>query len=351
MRKVAVLLLAICIVAASVSGCSPKDTETMIQADTCLEQRDYENAVLLYDQAIEEGKQLQACYRGKGIALMGQMEYESAAEVFHKALESATFTEKNLYRDHMEDDIRKYLASCYIHSGRYEDAILIYNALLDKDEENPVLHMERGTAKAASGDLDSAKTDFDRAINLDRKNYDMILEIAQTLEKYGGKKIGMKYFSGVKPDDPNIDPILRGKILYYLENYKGAVDLLGPYTAEDEQAALTACRCQIALGDLEAALGVVKSFGSKASGSPELLSLKGSILMKQKEYAEAVRVYEKAVKAAEGTGELQTALFNRIVAYEYAGEFEKAKKLLARYLKQYTGDKEAKREYRFLKTR
>ena len=63
MRKIAVLFLTICMVAASVSGCSPKETETMAQAEACLGQGDYENAVLMYDQAIEEGKQLQACYR------------------------------------------------------------------------------------------------------------------------------------------------------------------------------------------------------------------------------------------------------------------------------------------------
>ena len=56
--------------------------------------------------------------------------------------------------------------------------------------------------------------------------------------------------------------------------------------------------------------------------------------MKQRNYEKAVKVYERAVKAAQGTAELQTALYNRIVAYEYAGDFEKAQKLLARYLKQ-----------------
>ena len=351
MKKYAFLLLTIWFTAAALTGCSPKDTQTMAQAANCLELGDYENAVLLYDQAIEEGKQLQACYRGKGIALMGQMEYENAAELFRKALDSATFTEKHLYRDHMEDDIRKYLASCCIHSGKFEDAVLIYDALIEKDDDNPVLYMERGTAKAATGDLETAKPDFDKAINLDRKNYDMILEIAQTLEKYGGKKIGMKYFSGVSAGDQNIDPILRGKILYYLEDYKNAYDLLSQFAADDEQAALIACRCQIALGNLEGARDVISGFGSKTDSSPELLSLLGSILMKQKKYDSAVRVYERAVKAAQGTTELQTALFNRIVAYEYSGNFEKARKLLERYLKQYTGDKAAKREMRFLKTR
>ena len=351
MKKYAVLLLTICIVGTAVTGCSPKNTETMAQAEACLGLGDYENAVLLYDQAIEEGKQLQACSRGKGIALMGQMEYENAAETFRKALDSPTFIEKHLYRDHMEDDIRKYLASCYIHNKRFEDAILIYDALIEKDDDNTVLYMERGTAKAASGDLTTAKTDFDKAINLDRKNYDMILEIAQTLEKYGGKKIGMKYFSGITAEGANIDPVLKGKILYYLEDYDGAFGLLSSYAADDEQAALIACRCQIALGNYDAAKDVVNSFGSKSDSSPELMDLLGSIYMKQKNYESAVRVYERAVKAAQGTSEQQTALYNRIVAYEYSGNFEKARKLLERYLKQYSGDAEAKRELRFLKTR
>jgi hypothetical protein len=48
---------------------------------------------------------------------------------------------------------------------------------------------------------------------------------------------------------------------------------------------------------------------------------------------------------------MQNTLYNRIVAYEYAGEFEKARDLLTEYLKQYSGDEEAKREMKFLKTR
>ena len=42
------------------SGCSPKDTQTMAQAAAVLDQGDYDTALALYDAAIEEGKQLQA---------------------------------------------------------------------------------------------------------------------------------------------------------------------------------------------------------------------------------------------------------------------------------------------------
>ena len=351
MKKIIVLLLSICMAACALSGCSPTNTETMDSAQAALEEGDYENAAALYQAAIDEGKQLQACYRGKGIALMGKMEYTAAEEAFNKALESGTFIEEKIYRDGMADDIRRYLASCYIHSGEPEKAILVYNALIDRDDSSISLYTERGTAKAAAGDLEGAKADFDKAINMDRGNYALILNIAQTLEKYGGKSIGEGYLAGAGSADSGMDPVLKGRILYFMEDYEGAVDLLGQYAAADETAALTVCKCYIALGDTEAAKGVIDSFGSKVDTSVELLSLLGSILMKQGSYSEAVEVYERAVNAARGTGELQNALYNRVVAYEYAGDFEKANELLAEYLQQYSGDEDARRELRFLKTR
>ena len=147
--------------AAALCSCSPTNTETMSNAQKALEEGDFENAAALYQAAIDEGKQLQACYRGKGIALMGRMEYENAVEAFNKALESATFIEEKIYRDGMEDDIRRYLASCYIHNGEPQQAILVYNALIEKNDSVISLYTERGTAKAAAGDLEGAKADFD----------------------------------------------------------------------------------------------------------------------------------------------------------------------------------------------
>ena len=351
MKKTIVLLLSVWLAACFLSGCSPKDTETMESARTALEEGDYENAADLYQAAIDEGKQLQACYRGKGIALMGKMEYKAAEEAFDKALESGTIIEKKIYRDGMEDDIRRYLASCYIHSGEPQKAILVYNALIERDDSSVTLFTERGTAKAAAGDLEGAKADFDKAINMERGNYERILNIAQTLAKYGGKSIGEGYLQGAASSNPGMDPVLKGRILYFLEDYQGAVDLLSQYAETDATAALTVCRCHIALGDTEAAKAVIETFGSEADTSVELLSLLGSIQMKQGNYAEAVEVYERAVEAAKGTSEQQNTLYNRIVAYEYAGDFTRAGELLAEYLQQYSGDEEARRELQFLKTR
>ena len=349
MKKVIAILLS-AFMAAALCSCSPTNTETMSNAQKALEEGDFESAAVLYQAAVDEGKQLQACYRGKGIALMGKMEYENAAEAFNKALESGTFIEEKIYRDGMEDDIRRYLASCYIHSGESQKAILVYNALIERNDSSISLYTERGTAKAAAGDLEGAKADFDKAINMDRGNYELILNIAQTLDQYGGRSIGEGYLAGAGSVE-GLDPVLRGRILYFLRDYQGAVDLLSSHAADDESAAMIVCRCYIALEDTEAAKGVIDSFGTKVDTSAELLDLLGSILMKQEKYSEAAEVYERAVNAAKEKGDLQVTLYNRIVAYEYAGDFEKARELLTDYLQQYSGDEDAKRELRFLKTR
>ena len=185
---------------------------------------------------------------------------------------------------------------------------------------------------------------------MDRGNYELILEIAQIMSRYGAKNVGEGYLAGAGSVE-GMDPVLKGKILYFLEDYKGAVNLLSQFAETDETAALIMCRCYIALDDTEAAKSVIDSFGSKADSSAVLLGLLGSILMKQHKFTEAVDVYERAVNAAKGTPDLQNTLYNRIVAYEYAGDFENARDLLTEYLKQYSGDEEAKREMRFLKTR
>ncbi|HAB93608.1 MAG TPA: hypothetical protein DCF49_02395 [Lachnospiraceae bacterium] len=350
--KKAAVFIASLLAAVSLWGCSPVATDTMQKADEALEKGDFDSASALYDAAIEEGKQLQACYRGKGIALMGKMEYKDAAEAFEKALESATFVEKNLYHDGMEDDIRRYLASCYIHKGEPEKAVLVYDALIKNDDENITLYMERGTAKAASGDLDSAKLDFDKAINMDRHNYQMILDIAQTFDKYGGREYGVGYLADVRADrEDTIDPVLKGRILYFLEDYEGAVNLLSSSAKTDEEAAMITCRCFMALKNMKSAREVLDSMGEKVERSPSLLNLSGNIYFRQKKFKKAAEVFEKAASVASGSTELQDILFNRAVAYEYAGDFAKAKELFTDYLKQYSGDKQAVRELKFLNTR
>lgn len=353
MKNAGKLILIMGILACVATGCSPKDTPTMQQAGSALEVGDYDSALALYNAAIEEGKQLQACYRGKGIALMGKMEYESAAQAFETALTSETFMEKNVYRDGMKDDINRFLASCYTRCGNGKSAVEIYDGLIEKDAEDPLLYMDRATAMAQMGMIDEAKADFDKAINLDRGNYERILEIAQILDSVGEKEIGIAYLADVPGmTSAEIDQVLQGRILYFMEEYQGAVDLLSNYRGADEEAVLILCRSYIALDNTKAATEVIEQYGDIAQSSPTLLGLLGSIRMKQEKYDEAAEAFEQGLRAAQaGTDEMRTLMYNRAVAYEYMGDFEKAKELFTSYLEQYSGDEDARHELEFLRTR
>lgn len=334
------------------SACSGKRSETMERAVRALEQTDYETAASLFDEVIGEGKDLQYAYRGKGIALMGMMEYAEAEEAFRTALDSEVWTDRFTYGDDLKKDIEQFLAVCCVRTGEYEEAIALYDTLIEEIGETPDLLTDRGTAKVGAGMITEAKLDFDRAINLNRTDYERILKIAQILDEGGAREIGTAYLSGVASlDSTQIDPVLKGEILYFLEDYAAAASLLEKAAASDENAALIRCKSFISMGDTEKALEVLDGFGSRIEGSPALLGLLGSVRMEQGRYEEALDAFTRGTLAAEGTPEQQALLFNQVVACEYLGDFSRARDLLAAYLEQYPGDEEAAREMQFLQTR
>lgn len=72
--------------------------------------------------------------------------------------------------------------------------------------------------------------------------------------------------------------------------------------------------------------------------------------MQMEDYEAALTAFQEGMKV-ENCPCMQSLRFNEIVAYEYLGEFEKAKVLMESYLLTYPDDEEAKREQEFLKTR
>jgi tetratricopeptide (TPR) repeat protein len=123
----------------------------MERAVRALEQTDYETAASLFDEVIGEGKDLQYAYRGKGIALMGMMEYAEAEEAFRTALDSEVWTDRFTYGDDLKKDIEQFLAVCCVRTGEYEEAIALYDTLIEEIGETPDLLTDRGTAKVGAG--------------------------------------------------------------------------------------------------------------------------------------------------------------------------------------------------------
>ena len=72
--------------------------------------------------------------------------------------------------------------------------------------------------------------------------------------------------------------------------------------------------------------------------------------MLKNDYEAALAAFQSGM-AIENSGLTQTLMYNEIVAYEYLGDFDKAKVLMRTYISSYPDDETAKRENDFLSTR
>ncbi len=336
------------------TGCSLlKPSESMDLGYRSLGENDYRKALEYFNDAITDGEKLEESWRGKGIALMGLARYDEAVTAFENALKNRTDLEEKIYDDSMEQDIRAYLAGACFKSGDTDRAVKIYTELLEESGENAALYTLRGTVYAQTGDENSARSDFNKAINLDRSNYDRLYEIAMILEESGMKELGKTYLEGaLAKGDGGMDSLVRGRFLCYLERYDEAAKVLETQSASDTATVLQLAQAYRNLDRQEDAVELLEKYQENVGDDPSLMCLLGLIEMEDEKYEEAVAAFERGLARAEaGTDERASLLFNRAVAYEYMSDFETAENYMAEYVGEYPGDTEAARELEFLRTR
>ena len=73
-------------------------------------------------------------------------------------------------------------------------------------------------------------------------------------------------------------------------------------------------------------------------------------LIKRFKYTEALEYISKGLESAKGETK-KALLYNQAICYEYLGDFSKALDLFESYVKDYSDDTKALREYTFLKSR
>lgn len=219
-----------------------------------------------------------------------------------------------------------------------------------KPEEKDAYFL-RGSAELELGDYESAKADFDKAISMDPKNYDRLIEIYEALADYGYREVGQEYLQNVLNTDKKLDAYDSGRIYYYLGDYQKA------YLALEEakgkggvDSYLYLGKAYAATGDYNYASSVYSNYLSKQGPDAEIYNQLGLCELAKKDYQKALEAFQ-AGKQIEGNSLMQTLSFNEIVAYEYLQDYQKAAVLLKAYLQNYPDDQAAIREQQFLSTR
>lgn len=330
------------------TGCGviPAKQDNINTAMQSIAALDYETALSKFQAAEQAGENSELIFRGQGMAYMGLADYASAAECFEKALAQSGGRAGDL-----EYDISYYLATAEYKSGDFDGAVETYTAILNMRPKEKNAYLLRGAVRLEKGLYDDAVRDFNSAVDRDKNNPDLYVKIYETMEENGYKEEGHDYLDQAMAIESGITDFQKGKLYYCLEDYENARDSLEKARgANEEGVVLYLGRTYEALGDVNYAASLYKTYLEKNPDDVGICNQLGLCQMASGDYEGALASFEKGLEVT-GSDMLQSLLYNQIVAYEYMADFKKAAVLMESYLKSYPDDEAAKREYEFLKTR
>lgn len=343
--KKRVVLIAIMVICAYMFTACAEENEHVAQGMQYVEENKYRDAINSFEKGLEKGEEPRLVYRGMGIAYMGLAEYENAIEAFLMSLDSS-----NGIIDSMDYDINYYLAAAYYKNGQLKECESTYDSIIDLEGQDAIAYELRGKVRLEMGRYEEAMEDFDKAISLEEKDYDMLLEIYKVLETEGYGEAGRGYLErALEEDKKSMTETQKGMMYYFLEDYETARQILEKEKNTGKQAVIYLGMTYEKLGDYNYAGSLYNNYLLEQPDA-EIYNQLGLCKLQMEEYEAALTAFQEGMKL-ENCPCLQSLKFNEIVAYEYLGEFEKAKVLMESYLLTYPDDADAKRERDFLQTR
>lgn len=286
-------------------------------------------------------------YKEQGISQMAEGDYAAATESFQSALDQSR---GKFGAD--ERDISFYKALAQYKAGDIQKAVDTYSSMIAYDEENWETYYLRGNLYLEEGQIQSAISDYEKAVQLNEGDIRLYLNLYENLSAAGEADFAKKYEEAVLLSSPSKaeEHYYVGKMFYLTGDYDNAAASLNS-AAEGgyDDAFLLLGRTYAAQGKEEEAQAAFTSYMEKYPTDPTALNELGVVAMSVDDYESAVDYLETALSSAEGDI-MRSIQRNLIAAYEYSGDFRKAYSV-ARELASKTDDEEVKREYEFLRTR
>lgn len=343
------IVLGVCIV---LTGCSigKKDANSLSDGYEAVASQNYQEALNCFDKSHLQGDDSELTYRGMGLAYMGIGDYAKAISSFQNALASA-----DMFPGDLEYDINYYMAICYYKLGEYEDAISVYDSIINLVPKARDAYYLRGSMKLYLDDVEGAMNDFNEATSIDKDDYGMYLDVYQCMESLGYKEEAQPYIDVVlSVDQSEISPYDAGRACYYQGQYeKGCIFLENARKNQTNPSAeLTTflCDCYKKAGNYDFA-AVVYSTYLENNKEPEIYNQLGLCYVEQGEYELALSAFQSGIAVEEGNTCIQVLKLNEIACYEYLYEYDAARDKMAEYLAEYPQNKTLKKEYAFLTTR
>lgn len=351
-KQVGILALAAMLL--MLGGCGKEQESSLQTGMQALTTQNYPLAIESFEQAIEMGEDMEAAYRGIGLAYMGQGNYEKAVTAFRTALSNA-----GMFPGDLEYDINYYLAIAYYKLGEYELATQVYDSIIALEPKAVEAYYLRGSMKLylledGQSTLEEALADFDETVALNKNDYDRYIDIYEVLVSHNQMEAAQTYLEQVmRVDSSKISNYNKARLAYYEGAYEQACNYLNLARQKGEADAEMIAflgDCYQAQGEYILACSVYSGYVEE-NPDPEMYNKMGMCYVQEGDYANALASFQAGQRITENNTCMQTLKLNEIACYEYLYDFKTARDLLGAYLQQYPATSDLQREYAFLLTR
>lgn len=329
------------------TGCGGENKKTYEQANTDLEQGNYDYALNEYQACISAGYKLSQSYRGSGIVKLRTGDYQGAID----DLTSALNDEKTGKSD--QKDILEYRAATELKAELYDQAMADCQTLAEDYSLNANDYYLTGCVALAMDSYDEASSNFSEAYGSD-STYEMAIQIYEAYLTQDMEADGTRYLeAALKTEAKTADDYCeRGKVYYYMQDYDNArTELTTASEKGSTEAALILGMVYMAQGDTANARSFYQQY-IDADGEDPAKGYNGLALcdIADGDYDSALQNISQGLGDAT-SDEMRDLLFNEIVVYEKKLDFSTALSKAQEYVQTFKDDEAAAKELTFLQSR
>lgn len=329
------------------TGCGGENKKTYEQANTDLEQGNYDYALNEYQACISAGYKLSQSYRGSGIVKLRTGDYQGAID----DLTSALNDEKTGKSD--QKDILEYRAAAELKAELYDQAMADCQTLAEDYSLNANDYYLTGCVALAMDSYDEASSNFSEAYGSD-STYEMAIQIYEAYLTQDMEADGTRYLeAALKTEAKTADDYCeRGKVYYYMQDYDNArTELTTASEKGSTEAALILGMVYMAQGDTANARSFYQQY-IDADGEDPAKGYNGLALcdIADGDYDSALQNISQGLGDAT-SDEMRDLLFNEIVVYEKKLDFSTALSKAQEYVQTFKDDEAAAKELTFLQSR
>lgn len=346
-NKKIICLLAAGLGALLLTGCGGENQKTYEQANTDLEEANYDYALNEYQVCISAGYKLAQSYRGSGIVKLRTGDYQGAIDDLTNALND----EKTGKSD--RKDLLEYRAAAELKAELYDQAMADCQTLAEDYSLNANDYYLTGCVALAMDSYDEASSNFSEAYGSD-STYEMAIQIYEAYLGQDMEADGTRYLeAALKTEAKTADDYCEcGKVYYYMDDYENARTELT--TAADKgstEATLILGMVYMAQGDTSNARSFYQQY-IDADGDDPAKGYNGLVLcdISDGDYDSALQNISQGLGDAT-SDEMRDLLFNEIVVYEKKLDFSTALSKAQEYVQTFKDDDAAAKELTFLQSR